>query len=362
MTSRRRVAPVFTTEEDIIFLQVMENDSRATWRTVSDALGNSHTPRQCRDHWLTHLAPYEKSAGTMSQSDVRLLFDFVAAYGTKWEIISHHFEGRTPLELKNVYIRNLKDNPSFIKANFCSSSENEVEKCSTKPESYNYDNVYDKNINFNKGNNEVTNSLGCMENDFGYYILNPQSLQNYNQKQNKREIFPLITPLSDIQSYHPNNGFTNINFYDNNYYNNQTLYSNHNSCYYQQNKEVTPSSTNFGNTLPSSPSHAAGSPAPTLIPPINTIEASIDQNLQLNRIVPNNKLGTAKNDQSHRNFVNNNTSQMNEVMQNHTNGIKKSSQPKRIVISKQAKPVNVNMMSLMSMLNSATDGTQVSCF
>ena len=113
--SRRRMAHIFTAEEDAIFLDLMENDPKATWRTVAEALNHTHTPRQCRDHWLTSLSPCSSesirtSVSTMSQEEIELLFDLVSKYGTnQWQLISKCFGSeRSSIELKNAYLKNMK--------------------------------------------------------------------------------------------------------------------------------------------------------------------------------------------------------------------------------------------------------------
>ena len=176
-TSRRRVAPIFTTEEDIKFLEIMETDPRATWRTVAEALNFTHTPRQCRDHWLTQLSPYEKTSTPMTEEDVELLFDLVSKYGLMWDLISKRFKGRTPNELKNAYLRSLmrRNKDSMRKAMSFTGSPIQMEPIET------FNNI---------------NSIASMPGIHPIEELPPLQANGFKQ----REIFPLITPKTRVFS------------------------------------------------------------------------------------------------------------------------------------------------------------------
>ena len=108
-TQSRQFSPIFTAEEELKLVQIMNDKPNANWKVVADLLDNKHSPRQCRDHWLNKLCLVQKTSERLGKEDLDNLFDLVDKYGLKFDLIAKWFRKRSPNELKLSYFRNVKN-------------------------------------------------------------------------------------------------------------------------------------------------------------------------------------------------------------------------------------------------------------
>eukprot|EP00300_Choanocystis_sp_HF-7_P015116 c18939_g1_i3.p1 GENE.c18939_g1_i3~~c18939_g1_i3.p1 ORF type:complete len:180 (-),score=27.87 c18939_g1_i3:425-964(-) len=94
----------WTQEEDFALQTIITSMAKAhsTWRAAADALGNTKTPRQCRERWRNVLDP-SINRGLWTPEEDRLLCEKVRELGQKWAAIANFISGRTGTSVKNRY-------------------------------------------------------------------------------------------------------------------------------------------------------------------------------------------------------------------------------------------------------------------
>ncbi|OHS94949.1 hypothetical protein TRFO_38874 [Tritrichomonas foetus] len=254
--SKRRTL-LFTPEEDQRFIEIMSNNKNATWREVSAIFGN-HTPRQCRDHWLTHLAPVVKTWEKWTPQEDDLLVTKVLEVGKNWSILAQFFKGRTESEIRSHWFsqnhRKIRTHLNDVNSNHL---ENNNKMCVNPANASNSNNNqlhgYDSaNFAFNSFNSNVVHSTAQLN---GYLqqvnqnnMLQSKSIHgdHYSGMNNSTTNHGYYHRTSDYMMNIPSipnnsmlNSFYNQNFngmYYNAYYNNNinnvSGNFNHNNCNY----------------------------------------------------------------------------------------------------------------------------------
>ena len=103
----KKFSPIFTIEEELKLIQIVQNDPSANWKVVADLLNNKHSPRQCRDHWLNKLCLVQKASERLNDEELDYLFHLVDQYGLRFDLFSKRFINRSANELKLSYFRNV---------------------------------------------------------------------------------------------------------------------------------------------------------------------------------------------------------------------------------------------------------------
>jgi hypothetical protein len=100
---RKRPKRKFTTEEDDLIRQLVDQHGTNQWDVIARSLPE-RTSRQVRDRWRHYLAP-EVSLRAWSLDEDRLLLHIGAQLGPQWSTLVRFFPGRTDVNLKNRWNR-----------------------------------------------------------------------------------------------------------------------------------------------------------------------------------------------------------------------------------------------------------------
>jgi hypothetical protein len=90
---------VFTTQEDQLLENAIQQFGTSDWDAIARQLPG-RSPRQCRERWLTYLAPDVNRTPWSTDKD-GLLFDVVRTHGPKWGTLVGFFCNRTQHNIKN---------------------------------------------------------------------------------------------------------------------------------------------------------------------------------------------------------------------------------------------------------------------
>jgi myb proto-oncogene protein len=104
-TSFRNPKHFFTTSEDILLLEIMQNQSFISWEDVAEKIPE-RSQKQCRDRWLNYLAPWIKKEDWTKEED-DIIIQNVQQNGTKWSKLTKLIPGRTDNGIKNRWYPHL---------------------------------------------------------------------------------------------------------------------------------------------------------------------------------------------------------------------------------------------------------------
>jgi hypothetical protein len=90
---------VFTAKEDEILERLVRQFGLNAWDHIALELPG-RSSRQCRDRWITYLAPDVNRSPWSSEEDA-LLFDLLQIHGTRWGVVAPFFCSRTQNNVKN---------------------------------------------------------------------------------------------------------------------------------------------------------------------------------------------------------------------------------------------------------------------
>lgn len=96
----------FSKEEDILLVEQVNKYGPRKWNIIAQALPG-RTSRQCRDRYMNYLEAGLTNEPWSSEDD-RLLEHLFTVYGTKWSLISKHFNGRSSNNIKNRWYTHLQ--------------------------------------------------------------------------------------------------------------------------------------------------------------------------------------------------------------------------------------------------------------
>ena len=86
-------------EEDSKLFKIVMEQGPSNWPKIA-ALLPGRNGKQCRERWLTNLSP-DVNLSPWSQNEDDKLVELHKSYGNKWALMSHQFQGRTPIAIKN---------------------------------------------------------------------------------------------------------------------------------------------------------------------------------------------------------------------------------------------------------------------
>ena len=107
----------FSQEEDAQLLELVAKYGVRSWKVISSKMPG-RTTRQCRERYQQYLSP-QVSKQPWSAEEDELLSQKVAQHGPAWSLISHCFQQRTPVSLKNRWI-------SLMRKGYRSMDDNRV--------------------------------------------------------------------------------------------------------------------------------------------------------------------------------------------------------------------------------------------
>jgi hypothetical protein len=90
----------FSKEEDQKLCHLVSIFGSSNWSFISTLHGTKNAT-QCRGRWFRYLSP-SISKELWSEEDQKLI-EFYMKYGSKWSFISHYFQGRSDLSVKNRF-------------------------------------------------------------------------------------------------------------------------------------------------------------------------------------------------------------------------------------------------------------------
>ena len=200
--------PLFTPEEDELFIELMTSNEDANWKDISKQIGN-HTPRQCRDHWLSHLAPIIKSWSKWTEEEEELLQQKVLEFGKKWSLIKKFFDGRNENEIKTHW---LKTNSKRLSSQKIDRKDQQLN--ATFNNTFTNNSFFQNNNGFNQFQNYNINVNQRFPNYSNIYNLNnnmnfpdqkvlsqpPLIDQQSQQQQQVTQIHPQQQPQPQVQA------------------------------------------------------------------------------------------------------------------------------------------------------------------
>jgi hypothetical protein len=107
--SKKRIH--FTPDEDTIIIRLVSIYGTDQWKFISEFINNK-TPRQCRERFRNHLSPNVKNL-PWNVEEISNLMTLVQLYGTKWNVLTSYFPGRSQTDIKNKW-NSLSKNPKQI--------------------------------------------------------------------------------------------------------------------------------------------------------------------------------------------------------------------------------------------------------
>lgn len=104
---KKRTHSLFTPEEDIMLISLVNMYGLNNWTTISSQMPN-RSKRQCKERYLLFLSPNIKNLPWTLEEDLRLI-EMLKIFGKKWTIIAKFFNGRSDINIKNRYHMRVKD-------------------------------------------------------------------------------------------------------------------------------------------------------------------------------------------------------------------------------------------------------------
>ena len=135
---KRKIRNYFTSEEDQKLRELVFKYGEHSWTLVS-SLMKTRTQRQCRERWKHYLSCDTKEASqpwTKEEDDI--IIQRYNELGAKWTKIARELPGRSDLQIKMRYMKNLKNK------NNCSPKHEKIEPKSN-------DEFFSENKNCDKG-------------------------------------------------------------------------------------------------------------------------------------------------------------------------------------------------------------------
>ena len=99
--SKGRPKNKFTREEDEKLIEAYKKYGPFDWDRIAEELVG-RTSRQCRDRWNYYLNP-KVTNQPWSEYEEQLLLEKYKRHGPKWALISHFFNSRTDINVKNHF-------------------------------------------------------------------------------------------------------------------------------------------------------------------------------------------------------------------------------------------------------------------
>ncbi|KAH0799647.1 Myb-like DNA-binding domain containing protein [Histomonas meleagridis] len=96
----------FSPSEDFLLTRLVNLHGDKNWELISMFM-NGRNARSCRERWRSFLNP-EIINGPWSHEEDQLLVKLVREIGPKWKRISQEFKGRSECNLKNRWMRHLR--------------------------------------------------------------------------------------------------------------------------------------------------------------------------------------------------------------------------------------------------------------
>jgi hypothetical protein len=93
----------FTELEDLKLRNLVEAMPFVNWKVIGGLMGN-RSPRQCRERYKNYLAPSVRMEPWTAEEDA-LLLEKHREIGPKWAQMTHFFNNRTAVGLKNRHVR-----------------------------------------------------------------------------------------------------------------------------------------------------------------------------------------------------------------------------------------------------------------
>jgi hypothetical protein len=98
-SSTKKYRYVFTAKEDEMLERLVHQFGLNAWDHIAQELPG-RSSRQCRDRWISYLAPEVNRSPWSSEEDA-LLFDLIQIHGTRWGVLAGFFCSRTQNNVKN---------------------------------------------------------------------------------------------------------------------------------------------------------------------------------------------------------------------------------------------------------------------
>jgi hypothetical protein len=99
---------LFTKEEDNSIKHLYEDLGIKDWKQIALHLPN-RSAKSCQDRFINYLQSNLKAENWTKEEEDHLL-NLAGKYGNKWKIISRHLPGRSPISIKNRFVKCLSKN------------------------------------------------------------------------------------------------------------------------------------------------------------------------------------------------------------------------------------------------------------
>jgi hypothetical protein len=98
-SAKKRTRNVFTQSEDEQIRRLIEQYGDGDWKRIAEGVPGRST-RQCRERWISYLAPHIVN-GSWSEAEDKLLLEKLQEIGPQWKKLELYFPERSSINIKN---------------------------------------------------------------------------------------------------------------------------------------------------------------------------------------------------------------------------------------------------------------------
>jgi hypothetical protein len=118
--SKKRIH--FTPDEDKNIIHLVSIYGTDKWKIIAGFIKNK-TPRQCRERFRNYLSPNIQNLPWCAE-EISHLLRLVQLHGTKWNILTSYFPGRSQTDIKNKWYSLSKNQKEIEKSEYRSNFDN----------------------------------------------------------------------------------------------------------------------------------------------------------------------------------------------------------------------------------------------
>ena len=200
---KKRIRNKFTPEEDQKLRELIKKHGEHSWNLVSSLMENRNQ-RQCRERWKHYLScDMTEASKPWTKEEDSILLNKYNELGAKWTKIALELPGRTDLQVKSRYLKNLK-NKRNRRARESDETESDDEILPDEFIEFN-ETKNNKEKKENKNHVEIFSNIDTEMIEKAFASMQPQQLISENKHEDQQQF------IADITLGKPNNDSINTN-------------------------------------------------------------------------------------------------------------------------------------------------------
>lgn len=200
---KRKIRNKFTSEEDQKLRGLIQKYGEHSWNLVSTLMG-TRNQRQCRERWKHYLScDMTEASKPWTKEEDSILLNKYNELGAKWTKIALELPGRTDLQVKSRYLKNLK-NKRNRRARESDETESDDEILPEEFIEFN-ETKNNKEKKENKNHVEIFSNIDTEMIEKAFASMQPQQLISENKHEDQQQF------IADITLGKPNNDSINTN-------------------------------------------------------------------------------------------------------------------------------------------------------